>query len=204
MSEYKIITIGRQFGSGGHEIGQKLADRLGIPLFDNRLVTLAAEQMNIREETARRVDESSLNTFLTTYAVTPMNYMEFVNAASYVQSLNEDVYRQQVEIIRKLADKGPCVIIGRCADFVLRDYDCINVFICANKEDRVKRICDRYGLSEKKAAERIRKTDRERRYYYEVHTGLDWGSIESHQLLMNVSLLGMERVVDILEKIYRE
>ena len=200
---YKIITIARQFGSGGHEIGQKLADKLGIPLYDHRLVSMAAEALGVRAEDAERVDESSLNTFVTGYTMTPGMYTDFINAASYIPSFDTDVYRKQAEIIRSLAQKGPCVIVGRCADYVLKDRaDCINVFICADKEDRKKRIMELYGLTERKAAERIRKTDKERRYYYEVHTGQDWGSIRSHQMLLNVSMLGIDRIVDILAMIY--
>lgn len=204
MTGHKIITIGRQFGSGGHEIGQMLADKLGIPLYDHRLVSMAAQGLNLREDTVRKVDESGLKTFLTSYSVSPASYVDFVNATSYMQSLNENVYRQQAEIIRTLAEEGPCVIIGRCADYVLRDFPgCINVFICADKDDRIVRIAQKYGLTERKAAEKIKKTDRERRYYYELHTGLEWGSIESHQMLLNVSLLGKERTVQLLEMMYR-
>lgn len=203
MSEYKIITIGRQFGSGGHEIGQMLADRLEIPLYDHRLVSMAAEELGVKTEDAERVDESSLNTFVAGYTMTPGMYTDFINAASYIPSFDTDVYRKQTEIIRSLVQKGPCVIVGRCADYVLKDRaDCINVFICADKEDRKKRIMELYGLTERKAAERIRKTDKERRYYYEVHTGQDWGSIRSHQMLLNVSMLGIDRIVEILAMIY--
>lgn len=203
MTEHKIITIGREFGSGGHEIGQKLADRLGIPLYDNRLVSMAAEELGVKTEDAERVDESSLNTFVTGYTVTPGMYTEFINAASYLPSFDTEVYRKQTQIIKSLAEKGPCVIVGRCADYVLRDRDnCINVFICADKADRKKRIMELYGLNERKAADRIRKTDKERRYYYEVHTGQDWGSIHSHQMLFNVSMLGIDRIVEILAMMY--
>ena len=204
MTGHKIITIGRQFGSGGHEIGQMLADRLEIPLYDHRLVSMAAQELKLREDTVRKVDESSLKMFVTSYSVSPASYMDFVSATSYMQSLNENVYRQQTEIIRALAGEGPCVIIGRCADYVLRDFPgCINVFICADKEERVARIAERYGLTERKAAEKVRKTDRERRYYYELHTGLEWGSIDSHQLLINASLMGREKIVQLLEMTYR-
>lgn len=204
MTGHKVITIGRQFGSGGREIGQRLSEKLDIPLYDHRLVSMAAEQLGVRKEDAERVDESSLNSFVSSYTITPGMYVDFINAASYVQSFDEDVYRKQSEIIRNLAQKGPCIIVGRCADYVLRDQaDLINVFICAEKEDRKKRIAEIYGLTERKAAERIRKTDRERRFYYEMHTGLEWGSINSHQMLLNVSMLGMDRIVEILAMIYR-
>lgn len=203
MSGHKVITIGREFGSGGHEIGQKLAEKLGIPIYDYRLVSMAAKELGVREEDAKRVDESSLNSFVSNYSVTPGLYTEFINAASYIQSFDEEVYKKEAEIIRKLAEKGPCVIVGRCADYVLRDFpDCINVFICADKEDRRRRIMELYNLTERKAAERIRKTDRERRYYYEMHTGMEWGSIRSHQMLFNVSMLGMDRIVDIIGLMY--
>lgn len=204
MPEHKIITIGRQFGSGGHEIGQKLSKRLGIPLYDHRLVSMAAKELGVSKESAKRVDESSLNAFVSNYAVTPGLYTDFINAASYIQSFDEDVYQKQAEIIRVLAEKESCVIVGRCADYVLRNRtDCVNVFICADKEDRKKRIMQLYDLTERKAAEKIRRTDRERKYYYELHTGRTWGDINSHQMLFNVSLLGIDQVVEILEMIYR-
>lgn len=204
MSGHKIITIGRQFGSGGREIGQKLAERLELPLYDRRLVTMAAEALGVREEDAERVDESSLNSFVSNYTVSPGMYMEFISATPYIQSFDDEVYRKEAEIIRNLAEKGPCIIVGRCADYVLKDRaECINVFICADKADRIKRIARLYGLTERKAAERIRRTDRERRYYYELHTGQDWGAVSSHQMLFNVSLLGMDKVIDYLEAVYK-
>lgn len=204
MSEYKVITISRQFGSGGHEIGEKLAARLDIPLYDNQLVSLAARELGFAEEHVERADESALDSFLAAYNVAPLSYPSFINTTSYMQSLDIQVYQKQSEIIRTLADKGPCVIVGRCADHILKDrVDCINVFICAEKEDRIKRIAERYDLTGRKAAERIRKTDRERKFYYETYTGLEWGSIYSHQALLNVSLLGIDKVVDLLEMVYR-
>ena len=204
MAEHKIVTIGRQFGSGGHEIGNRLATRLDIPQYDNNLVRMVAEKLDIREETAQAVDETTLNSFLAGYVIAPMEYSAYINATEYIQPLSEQVYELQCEIIRKLAERGSCVIVGRCADFVLRDNpNLINVFICADKEDRIKRIAQRYDLSERKAADRIKKIDRERKYYYESHTGLDWGSVQAHQMLLNASRLGMEKTVDILEELYK-
>lgn len=203
MAEHKIITIGRQFGSGGHEIGNRLANHLDIPLYDNNLIRMVAEKLDIREETARAVDETTLNSFLKGYVLDPIEKSNQLNGTEYVPPLNEQVYELQCDIIRKLAERGPCVIVGRCADHVLQDeYDCVNAFICADLEDRVKRIAKKYDISERKAADQIKKIDRERKYYYESHTGLEWGSISAHQILLNVSRLGMERTVDILEKMY--
>ena len=178
MTTHKIITIGRQFGSGGHEIGNLLATRLDIPLYDNNLVRMAAEKMDIREETAKAIDETSLNSFVSSYLITPMGYSSYINSEEYVQPLSEQMYELQTEIIKKLAERGPCVIVGRCADYILKDNpNCINVFICADRADR--------------------------KYYYETHTGQEWGSISSHEILLNASLLGIEGTVDILEGIYK-
>ena len=172
MTKHKIITIGRQFGSGGHEIGNMLATRLDIPLYDNNLVRMAAEKLNIREETARAVDETTLNSFLTGYVIAPMEYRDSIRSEEYTQPLNEQVYGLQTEIIRKLSERGPCVIVGRCAGYILKDDQrCLDVFICADLENRIKRIADRYDMSEKKAADKIKRIDRERKYYYESRTG---------------------------------
>lgn len=204
MAEHRIITIGRQFGSGGHEIGNILATRLDIPLYDNNLVRMAAEKLDIREETARAVDETTLNSFLTGYVIAPMEYKETILTEEYTQPLNEQVYELQSDIIRKLSKRGPCVIVGRCAGQILKDHaKCLDVFICADMKDRIRRIAVRYDLSEKKAADKIKRIDRERKYYYESHTGLEWGSVSSHHMLLNVSRLGVEGTADILELVYR-
>lgn len=204
MADHKIITIGRQFGSGGHEIGNLLATRLDIPLYDNNLVRMVAKKLDIREETARAVDETTLNNFLAGYVLAPMEYSRNADSIETIQPLNEQVYELQTEIIRKLAKRGPCVIVGRCADYVLKDYEnCIDVFICADKEERIKRIAKRYDMSERKAVDKIAKVDRERRYYYESHTGQEWGSKDTHQIVLNASRLGIERMVDVLEMIYK-
>lgn len=204
MTEHRIITIGREFGSGGHEIGNLLATRLDIPLYDNNLIRMVAEKLDIREETARAVDETTLNSFLAGFIFEPIEESSRLNGTEYVPPLTQQVYELQCDIIRKLAERGLCIIVGRCADFVLRDHkNCINVFICADWEDRVERIAKKYDISQRKAADKIKKMDRERRNYYESHTGQEWGSIDSHHMLLNVSRLGMDRTVDILERICR-
>ena len=204
MTAHKIITIGRQFGSGGHEVGNLLATRLDIPLYDNNLVRMVAKKLDIREETARAVDETTLNSFLAGYVLAPMEYAKNAGNIETIQPLNEQVYELQTDIIKKLAYQGPCVIVGRCADYVLKGFaDCIDVFICADREDRIRRISKRYDLSERKAADRIAKVDRERKYYYESHTGREWGSMDTYQIMLNVSRLGVERMVDMLEMIYK-
>ena len=204
MKKNRVVTIGREFGSGGHEIGNLLATRLDVPLYDNNLVRMVADPLAIPEETAPAVDETTLNSFLKGFVLSSIEYSSSMKGEEYSRPLSEQVYELQTEIICRLAERGPCVFVGRCADFVLKDRaECVNIFICADMEDRIARIAKRYDLSERKAAEKIKKIDRERRYYYESRTGLYWGDIDSHDMLLNVSRLGMERTVDILEAIYR-
>ena len=137
--------------------------------------------------------------------LTTGGYNDFMANAEFYAPVGRDLYAVQSAIIKKLAQKGSCVIVGRCADYVLKDYPgCINVFICASKEDRKNRVMDKYHLSERKAAEKMKKIDRERKYYYETYSGKEWGSIQSHQILMNSSLLGKEKIVEYLAALYKE
>ena len=203
-SKNVMITIGRQFGSGGREVGSRLAKSLGLPLYDKNLVEMAAKKLDISEETAEEVDETTLSRFLSSYTYTPATVVPYVGNVEYMEPINDKMFYTQSAIIRELAKKGPAVFIGRCADYALKDHaECLNVYICADKEDRIKRIAGIYDLTEKKAADKIRKVDRERRYYYETYTGKDWGDVTSHDIILNVSRLGMERTIKDLEMIYR-
>lgn len=197
--EHKIITIGRQFGSGGHELGEKLSELLGIPLYDRVLVEMAAEKLGLSEISVEEVDESVLNTLLSAYRYPT----RAASLAGYGLPLNESTYLAQTGIIETLAKKGPCIIVGRCGDFVLRDHPkCLSLFICASLEDRTKRIAERYGLTEKEAATALKRTDRRRKNYYETYTDQNWGSIDSHQLLINISKLGMEKTLGMIQYLY--
>lgn len=205
MTKNTIITIGRQFGSGGHEIGELLAKKLGIPFYDRNLVKMAAEELHITEEQAELEDEKKLMSIVSNYNLAMGGYNDFMANAEFYAPVGRDLYAVQSAIIKKLAQKGSCVIVGRCADYVLKDYPgCINVFICASKEDRKNRVMDKYHLSERKAAGKVKKIDRERKYYYETYSGKEWGSIQSHQILMNSSLLGKEKIVEYLVALYKE
>ncbi len=198
---HKIITIGRQFGSGGSEIGELVAKTLDIPFYDRALIEMASQEMGIDSFELERVDESAMSRFR---LMRPDPSASIHNVIGYGLPLNDSMHTTQNAIIRTLAKEGPCVFIGRCADVLLRDdYDCVNVFICASREQRIARIAERYAIPERQASEAIRKVDRRRRYYYETYTDCDWGSIESHQALLNVSLLGRDRVVQIIADMYR-
>ena len=205
MMEHTIITIGRQFGSGGHEVGNRLAERLDIPLYDHNLLHMAAQELRISNEDATKVDETVLGRFLSAYAASSIEYRAFVTSDESGKPLSDKVFEKQSAIIRKLAEQGPGIFVGRCADYVLVVYfNCINTFIYAYKEDRVRRIMKLYKLEEKQARDKIKKTDRERRVYYETRTGREWGSIEANAMMFNVSLLGIDGTADALEAIYRK
>lgn len=203
MMKHTIITIGRQFGSGGHEVGNRLAERLDIPLYDHNLLHMAAMELGVSREEVTRVDETVLGRFLSGYVVGRGDYTTFMSGEEAGRPLSDRVYQVQSEMIRKLADRGPGIFVGRCADYVLGDYsNVINTFIYAYKNDRINRIMDIYKLSEKQAIDKMKKTDRERRLYYEARTGREWGGIEANSMMFNTSLLGIDRVVDALEAIY--
>ena len=192
----RIITISREFGSGGRTIAKLVADRLGYAYYDKDLIEKISEGTGFSKGFIERYGEQAPGNSLFSYA--------FLGRTVNGMAMQDYIWMEQRKIIMDLAEKGNCVIVGRCADYILKDRaECINVFICADKEDRKKRIGRLYNLTERKAAERIRRTDRERRYYYELHTGQDWGEIGSHQILFNVSLLGADKIVDYLELMYK-
>lgn len=196
---HKIITLARQFGSGGHEIGERLSEKLGIPLYDRSLVEMAAEKMGISPISVEEVDENALHSFLSTYRVS----RQINGTAGYGLPLKDSTYLTQTALIQALAKKGPCIIVGRCADYILRDHPAlIDVFLCADAEDRIARIMKRYKVPRKDASSAVRHTDSRRRNYYEKYTKQTWGSIESHQILLNVSKLGMERTVNLILGLY--
>ena len=208
MKNNVIIAIGRQFGSGGHEIGNKLSSRLDIPLYDRNLIRMAAEEMEISDKTVETVDETGINKFIAYYTSPPYDYASYysnyINNPDFAQPLSEQVYSTQSKIIKKLAERSSCIVIGRCADYILAgNPGLISVFITADKDARTKRIAWKYDISERKAADRIKKIDRERKYYYETHTGQDWGASSSHQVILNVSRLGTEQAVSYLEQLYK-
>ena len=203
MSSNIVITMARQYGSGGKTIGAMLAKELGINCYSREILRMASEESGINERLFGMSDEKMkgagwFKILSRPYdgELLPPEDKDFVS--------EENIFNYQAKIIKDLAEKESCVIVGRCADYILKDNpNCINVFICADRADRIKRIAERYDVSEKKALDRIKRMDRERKYYYETHTGQEWGSISSHEILLNASLLGIEGTVDILEGIYK-
>ncbi len=193
----KIITIGRQFGSGGREIGEKLSLKLGIPFYDKDLLKRAAKESGLCEEIFENFDEKPSSSFLYSLVMDP--YSLGYSNNGYDLPLNHKVFLAAFDTIKKIADEGPCVIVGRCADYALQDYDnVLNVFIQAPLEDRIKRISVKYELSESKAKDMIYKKDKQRASYYNYYSSSKWADIKNYDLTINSSHLGIDQTVEVI------
>lgn len=191
MENKMIITIGRQYGSGGLEIGQKLAEELGVNLYDKEMLKRAAKESGLCEELFEAHDEKSTNSFL--YSLVMDTYSLGYSATGYVDMpINHKVFLAQFDTIKKIADEGPCVMVGRCADYALEDYkNVINVFIYANMEQRIRRIAQKYDLTDAKAKDVIQKADKKRASYYNYYTNKEWGDAKGYDLCLNSGKLGI-------------
>lgn len=192
-----IITIGRQFGSGGHEIGRLLAQKLGIPCYDKELIVLAAQKSGMSPEVFSHVDETATNSFL--YAVSAGSIPGTTYQPPQNLPLNDKLFITQTDLIRAKAKEGPCVFVGRCADSILADTaPILNVFIRADMPFRVARIMEAEKCSEKAAADMIVKADKKRAKYYNFYTQKRWGDVDSYDLVLNNAKLGAEKAVEII------
>ena len=197
MANDTIITISRQYGSGGRFIGRKLAEALDIPFYDKELITMSAEESGMSKEIFEKADEKAANSLL--YTLSMNAYLLHGMAGVPDLPLNDKVFLVQSEVIRKLAAKGPCVIVGRCADYVLRENpNCVNVYIYSDMEDRVSRATTYYNLSADRAQEQIQKTDKKRAAYYTFYTNLKWGRAENYDLSLNSAKIGVDGCVEVI------
>ena len=192
MDERTVITIGREFGSGGHEIGMKLAEKLGIKCYDKELLELAAKESGLCEELFASQDEKPTNSFL--YSLVMDTYSFGYSSAGFTDMpMNHKIFLAQFEAIKKLASEGPCVMVGRCADYALADNpDCFSVFVHANLDWRINRIAQKYNKNAKEAKDMINKTDKSRSSYYNYYTNKKWGSADSYNLCLDSSKLGID------------
>lgn len=193
-----VITIGRQFGSGGHEIGERVADYFGIKYLDKELLTRVAKESGFCEEMIKNHDERPTNSFL--YNLVMDTYSFGYNASSFVDMpISHKVFLAQFDTIKKVAAEGPCVIVGRCADYALHDFkNCIRLFIYADEEAKVKRVMERYSLTEEKAKDMMAKKDKQRQSYYNYYSSKKWGRADSYDLCINSSVLGVEGTVKLI------
>lgn len=194
-----IITIGRQYGSGGREIGQKLAKAYDIPYYDKELLKVAAKESGLCEELFENFDERPTTSFLYSLVMDP--YALGYNASSFDLPLNHKVFLAAFDAIKSIADKGPCVIVGRCADYALSDYEnAMHVFIHGETEDKLKRITEVYGVPEDKAKDFMIKTDKQRASYYNYYTSKKWGDLKSYDFTINSSCFGVDGTVEMIQK----
>lgn len=192
------ITISRQFGSGGREIGEALAKKLGITFYDKELISLAAKESGIDPTVFENVDERATNSLL--YSLS-MGLYSFGNGFSSMGDLpvNDQLYILQHKIIKKLAADGPCVFIGRCADYVLRDKKNVcDIFIYADLDYRVDRAVKIKGVDPARAEQAVNKTDKTRANYYSFYSGKKWGRVENYDLCINSTNLTTEQCVDLI------
>lgn len=202
MDKKTVFTIGREYGSGGREIGKRLADELQIPFYDKELISLAAQEGDINEEVLRAVDERAANSLL--YSMVIGAYPMGAPHSGRIPELplNDKLFILQCGIIKKPAQKGSCVIVGRCADYVLKDDpNCVKVFIHADMQNRAGRIKKLHSLTDKKAEDLIIKTDKKRKSYYNYYSGLSWGKAGNYDITLN-SGIGLDRCVEILKMFY--
>lgn len=199
MSKHFVINIGRQFGSGGKSIGEKIATRLGIRLYDKELINMAAEESGFSVEHFERADEQECKSGLSSlisYFRTPVsgNYYTTGNLLS-----NDSLFKIQSDVIRHIAERESCLFVGRCADYILRDHPAtINLFLTADLDDRIRRITARTGCSEEEAARLIERMDDQRARYYNYYASQRWGEAATYDLCINTSRLGEEGSVELI------
>lgn len=197
----KVITIGRQFGSAGHDIGELLAEKLGFSFYDKELVELAAQKSNISDETLKNFDERATSSLLYSLASGSYSARGMAGPLYYEMPINDKLFIAQSNIIREVAQKDNCVIVGRCADYVLEDVkgvDLYNVFIYAPMDFRIGRVSEALGLTQKQAKERIVKTDKQRKTYYNYYSNKDWGDIDNYDICINSERFGIENSAEII------
>ena len=187
-----IITIGRQYGSAGREIGYKVADELGIKLYDKEMLDRAAKESGLCQELFETHDEKPTSSFL--YSLVMDTYSLGYTSGSYTDMpINHKVFLAQFDAIKKIADEGPCILVGRCADYALKGYDnVLSLFIHANMDAKIRRIARIYDLTDVKAKDLIIKTDKKRASYYNYYSNKKWGAAESYHACLDSSLLGID------------
>lgn len=201
MNNKYVINIGRQLGSGGKEIGEKLAARLGIDFYDKELINLASDESGLCKEFFEKADEKASQgiiggLFGMRFPFISEGAMSCTNCLS-----NDALFKIQSDVIRHLAAEKSCVFVGRCADYILREHPrCVNVFISAAKKDRIERICQSSGIGEMAAEEMMEKADKKRSEYYNYYSYKTWGAAETYHLCVDSSSLGIEETAHLVEE----
>lgn len=188
----RVITISREFGSGGRTIGKKVAEQLGIPCYDSELIQKIAEESGFDAKFVQEAGE---------YA--PGGFLSNLSSRTFGPTNEDYLWKIQYQIISRLAGQGPCVIVGRCADYILRDKaDCLRVFIHADAQFRARRIVQEYGERAESLEQRLRDKDKRRAAYHRFYTNMKWGHAQNYDLTLNSGTLGIDRCVEIIRDLY--
>lgn len=188
-----VITIGRQFGSGGLDVGRMLSEQLNVKCYDKELLSMAAKESGLCQEIFENHDEKPTSSFLYSLVMDTYSVSGYTSAPFLDMPLNHKVFLAQFEAIKNLAKKESCIIVGRCADYALAEHpNCINVFIHANLEFRIDHVMQTFGLSREKATDMIHKTDKKRASYYNYYSSKKWGDSRSYHLTLDSSQLSLQ------------
>lgn len=188
----RVITISREFGSGGRTIGKKVAEQLGIPRYDSELIQKIAEESGFDAKFVQEAGE---------YA--PGGFLSNLSSRTFGPTNEDDLWKIQYQIISRLAGQEPCVIVGRCADYILRDKaDCLRVFIHADAQFRARRIVQEYGERAESPEQRLRDKDKRRAAYHRFYTNMKWGHAQNYDLTLNSGTLGIDKCVEIIRDLY--
>lgn len=196
-NKHCIINIGRQYGSGGRTIGKEIAKRLNIPYYDKELINLASKESGFGKEFFEKADEKTRFSFFGNFLGLHSGFSGEEYTNNYLN--NENLFLIQSDVIREIADRGSAVFVGRCADYITRENpNRIDIFITADMDDRIKRVCNRKTIEYEKAVEMIEKTDKKRAGYYNYYTNKTWGAAKSYHLCINTSVLDINETVDFI------
>jgi len=189
----RVITISREFGSGGRTIGKRVAEKLGIPCYDSNIIQRIAQESGFAEDYVKETSEDA-----------QVSVMEFALSPRMFGQTNDDyLWEVQTKVITELAEKGPCVIVGRCADYILQGKaDCLTVFIHADLQCRAARIVKEYGERAESPEQRLKEKDKRRAAYHRFYTDMKWGYAQNYQIALDSGALGMDKCVEILQGLF--
>ena len=197
----KIVTISRQYGSGGRYIGENLAKAMGVPCYDEKLIDMVAKESGFAQSFVAEKGERMTGSLLFNIA-SSLSFANNVFSTNNGVTLQDEIYFTQNRIIKELADKGPCVIVGRCADYILREReDCLNVFIFADNESKIERAEKYFNITREEAPAVLKKKDKARANHYKYYTDQEWGMASSYDLCLNSGLIGIEGCVKAIQQV---
>ena len=197
----KIVTISRQYGSGGRYIGENLAKAMGVPCYDEKLIDMVAKESGFAQSFVAEKGERMTGSLLFNIA-SSLSFANNVFSTNNGVTLQDEIYFTQNRIIKELADKGPCVIVGRCADYILREReDCLNVFIFADNERKIERAEKYFNITREEAPAVLKKKDKARANHYKYYTDQEWGMASNYDLCLNSGLIGIEGCVKAIQQV---